>query len=297
MAVEFVANYTSAGVDPMQFAAAAEVAGYDGVSCSDHFFRRSAYPHLWVTLASMACATRRVFLSPSFANNLFRSPVEFVQASLSMQQLSKGRFEAGLGAGWLAVEATGAGLDYPDAPTRARRYREAILVVRELLATGQCHFEGEHYRIDVPVIGPACDVAPPLVASLGGAWTIRHIAPLVDRVELKFGRTTRNGDLDMAALSEATTDELAAMVAQVREVAPEVPIGVFAMVAVGDRDEVGALHRQLGDNLYGGFVGERAKVLDSLRSLEALGIQRVQVSEFVKGSILRLAPSGFPAGD
>jgi len=91
--------------------------------------------------------------------------------------------------------------------------------------------------------------------------------------------------------------QLAAMVAQVREVAPEVPIGVFAMVAVGDRDEVGALHRQLGDNLYGGFVGERAKVLDSLRSLEALGIQRVQVSEFVKGSILRLAPSGFPAGD
>lgn len=47
--VEFVANYASVGADPMAFAAQAEAQGFDGVSCSDHMFRRTAYPHLWVT--------------------------------------------------------------------------------------------------------------------------------------------------------------------------------------------------------------------------------------------------------
>jgi alkanesulfonate monooxygenase SsuD/methylene tetrahydromethanopterin reductase-like flavin-dependent oxidoreductase (luciferase family) len=288
--IQLVANYTSVGVDPMAFAVAAEAAGYDGVSCSDHFFRRTAYPHIWVTLASMACATKNVFLSSSFANNLFRSPVEFAQASLSMQQLSGGRFEAGLGAGWLAPEVTGSGLEYPDPPARARRYRESVLIVRELLATGKCTFDGDHYHVDVPVIGPACDTPPPLVASLGGPWTIRHIAPLVDRVELKFGRTTRAGDLDMAALTTITRDELRAMVAEVRDVAPDVPIGVFAMIAAGQSAEVDAVRQLLGDSFYGGFAGPPEQVLDNLQELESLGIQRVQLSELVKGSVLRLQP-------
>lgn len=99
--VDLVANYTSWTIDPRSFAREAEQAGFAGVSCSDHFFRTSAYPHMWVTLAAMAAATERVFLTSSFANNLFRSPVEFAQASLTMQALSDGRFEAGLGAGWL----------------------------------------------------------------------------------------------------------------------------------------------------------------------------------------------------
>ena len=294
MSVDIVANYTSLGADPMGFAREVEAQGFAGVSCADHVFRTAAYPHVWVTLAAMACATERVTISPSFANNLLRSPVEFVQAGLTLQALSGGRYEAGLGAGWLAAEVTGSGLPYPPPAERARRYREAVLIARALLRAGHCRFQGEFYDIDVPVIGPMPSDAGlppvPLVASLGGPWTIRHIAPLVDRVEIKFGRTTRDGALSMEALASVTRDELAASVAAVREVAPDVPIGVFTMIAVGTDAEVAPLRTRVGDQLYGSFIGSREQVLDSLRSLAEFGIDRVQVSELLKGSIVKLGP-------
>ena len=286
--MELIANYTSASVDPREFAAAAEAAGFDGVGMSDHVYRTAAYPHVWVAASAMAQATRRAIVTTSFANNLFRSPVEFAQASLTMQWLSGGRFEAGLGAGWLEAEVRAMGLDYPAPRDRARRYREAILIVRELFASGRCTFTGEHYAVDVPTIGPAGVPAPPLVASLGGPWTIAHVAPLVDRVELKFGQSTRGGDLDTGALAGADRAALARMVDQVREVAPEVPVGVFTMIAVGDPQQTDPIRAQLGGGLYADFVGSAAQVLDALRSLESLGIGRVQVTERLAGSIGRL---------
>jgi alkanesulfonate monooxygenase SsuD/methylene tetrahydromethanopterin reductase-like flavin-dependent oxidoreductase (luciferase family) len=288
MGIDIIANYTSWTMDPRDFARQAEEQGFAGVSCSDHFFRTSSYPHLWVTLASMAAATERVFLMSSFANNLFRSPVEFVQASLTMQAVSGGRFEAGLGAGWLEKEIHGSGLVYPDAPGRARRFKEAIEICRDLLANGTCRFSGEFYDIDVPTIGPFIGELPPLVASLGGPWTIRNIAPLVDRVELKFGESTRGGDLDMSVLAKATRADLAAKVASVRKVAPDVSIGVFAMIGVGTDAELAPLRDQLIGGVYEDYVGSPAQVRDALESLTELGIDRVQVTERLKGSTMRL---------
>ena len=88
----------------------------------------------------------------------------------------------------------------------------------------------------------------------------------MDRVELKFGRTTRGGALDMAAMATVTRDELAGMVDEVRTVRDDVEIGLFLLIAVGDNPEVEATAEALGDNLCGGFAGEPAKVLDNLRS-------------------------------
>ncbi len=300
MTVEIVANITSWHIDPREFAREAERQGFTGVSCSDHFFRTSAYPHVFVTMAAMAAVTERVFVTSSFANNLFRSPVEFAQASLTMQAISDGRFEAGLGAGWLEPEVHAAGLAYPDARTRARMYHEAIQIVGELFRTRRCRFTGEFYDVDIPLIGPvigpvgAADIGsvvptpPPLVASLGGPWTIRHIAPLVDRVELKFGRSTRGGDLDVGVLAECTRDDLRAAVAAVRAVNPTVPIGTFTMIAVGPDADVRGIRERYGDGLYAAFAGSPAQVREAIASLGELGIDRVQVTESLPGSILRL---------
>jgi alkanesulfonate monooxygenase SsuD/methylene tetrahydromethanopterin reductase-like flavin-dependent oxidoreductase (luciferase family) len=292
MTVELVALYTSATVDPREFARSAEAAGFAGVGCSDHLFRTSAYPHVWVALSAMAQVTERVVLTSSFANNLFRSPVEFAQASLTMQWLSGGRFEAGLGAGWLEPEVRAMGFDYPPPSVRARRYREAMQVVRQLFDTGRCTFAGEHYTVDMPVIGPVHAPRPPLVASVGGSWTIEHVAPLADRVELVFGGSTRGGDLDMSVLAHCTRAELARMVDGVRSVAPDVRIGLMAMIAVGDERDVAPLREPLGDGLYAGFVGERDHVLANLHALADLGISREQLYERAKGSIERLGEVG-----
>ncbi len=282
--MEIFANLTSAAYDPQEFAAMAESAGYDGVTCSDHYWLRETFPHLWVSLAAMACATKRVTLAPSFANNLFRSPFEFAQASVAMQRLSGGRYEAGLGAGWTEKEMLATGQEFPDGPTRARRYREALLIVKELFATGQCQFSGDHYQMDVPQLDGMTALPIPLVASVGGPWTIRHITPLVDRVELKFGRTTRGGQLDFAALASVTRAELAVMVNDARTANPDVRVGVFVLIGVGETPDVLATREMLGSNLCGEFFGEPSRVQDNLLSLGELGIERVQVTALTKQS-------------
>jgi alkanesulfonate monooxygenase SsuD/methylene tetrahydromethanopterin reductase-like flavin-dependent oxidoreductase (luciferase family) len=287
--MELFANLTSNRYEPGVFAADAEAGGFDGVTCSDHYWLREVFPHLWVSLAAMACATERVTIAPSFANNLFRSPFEFAQASMAMARLAKGRYEAGLGAGWTEQELLATGQSFPDGRTRARMYREALLIVRELFTTGACTFRGEHYAMDVPKLASVPSHPIPLVASVGGPWTVRNITPIVDRVELKFGRTTRAGALDTAALASVTVDELQGLVNGVRNVRADIPIGLFLLIAVGDDAAVAPIRDLLGDNLCGQFVGSPTKVVQSLLSLETLGISRIQVTEFLPGSIANLS--------
>ena len=78
------------------------------------------------------------------------------------------------------------------------------------------------------------------------------------------------------------------MIERVRAVAPDVPIGMFAMIAVGGDDETARIGESLDGGLYADFVGEPSRVLGNLRSLAGLGISRVQLTERLKGSIERL---------
>lgn len=289
--MKFFPNMTDASVEPITWATDREAEGWPGVRVSDHLWITKPFPHLWVTLAQMAMCTSTLELGSSFANNLFRSPVEFVQASLSMQRASGGRFEAGLGAGWTEEEMIRTGRSYPDGPTRAGMYFEAATIVKELFANGTCSFHGEHYDVDVPMIGPACPAPPLLAVSVGGPRTIREVAPLADIVELKAnGAATRGGKLDLAAVGSVSRDDLRRLVERVRAVNDHAPLGLFAMVAAGHSDAIRARKEALGDGLFGGFTGDPSSVADSLLSLEDLGITRVQLTEFVPGTILQLAP-------
>lgn len=290
--MEYVANLLNCDVDPAAWARRREDEGWEVLGCADHLFSpRRAYPHLWVTLATMAAATRRARLTSSFANNLFRTPVEFAQASLQMQAVSGGRFEAGLGAGWDAVETVGAGLEYPAAGGRAGRYAEAIQIVRQLFDGGACEFRGEYYDISIPTLGPRTGSPPPLVASLGGPRTIREIAPLVDRVELKLvGAATKGGTLDVAALGTVPRAHLDELVAKVRRVNPTVPLGVFVICSVGTDERTRAMEELLGDSFMGGFFGAPQKAAAALAALEDAGVERVQVSPFSDATFELLAP-------
>ena len=296
--MEYIANFMSVDQDPAAWAGQREAEGWHVLGCADHIWSgRRAYPHVWVTLATMAAATSRPLLTSSFSNNLFRSPVEFAQAALQMQAVSGGRFEAGLGAGWSRDEAVGAGLDYPLPGVRAGRYIEAVQIVRALFIDGSCRFSGAHYGVDVPMLGPRPTTGPPpLVASLGGDRTIRSIAPLVDRVELKLiSSATRDGALDIAALANVPRSHLDDLVAKVRAVNPTVPLGVFILCGAGDDPTTTAVSAALGDSFLGSFFGDPAKVADSVRSLAAHGITRVQLSPFTDAAFPLLAKELLPA--
>jgi alkanesulfonate monooxygenase SsuD/methylene tetrahydromethanopterin reductase-like flavin-dependent oxidoreductase (luciferase family) len=289
--LQFVPNYVDIGIEPTAWARAREAEGWFGVAVADHLWHgQRAYPHVWVSLGAMAAVTSQVVLTSSFANNLLRSPVEFAQASLTMQQVSGGRFEAGLGAGWARAEIEQIGHRYPKPPERISRYIEAITIAGELLRTRHCTFHGEYYGVDVDILGP--DVTPPpLVASLGGPRSIREVAPLVDRVELKVSSpATRSGDLDYVAYAAIDASHLQSLVEQVRMVRPDVPLGTFLQVGVGNDPRLRELTDKFGDSWMGHFIGEPSKVADALRNIESFGIERVQLTPYSADTFELLAP-------
>jgi alkanesulfonate monooxygenase SsuD/methylene tetrahydromethanopterin reductase-like flavin-dependent oxidoreductase (luciferase family) len=291
MTLECAPNLVDGSVDASHWARDREAEGWPVLAAADHLWDLTrAYAHWAVTLTQFAMATTRPLITSSFANNLLRSPVEFAQAALTLQRASHGRFEAGLGAGWAEAEIVGIGLDYPSPGGRAGRYREAMHIVRTLFDTGSCRFEGEYYRVDVPATVPDT-TAPPLVASVGGPRTIREVVPMVDRVELKVSSpATRGGQLDIARLATIDRDHLRNLVTQVKAVRDDIPIGVFLLAGCGDHPRVHAMREVLGDSFMGGLVGEPERVADTIRSLEAEGIERVQITPFTPETMPLLAP-------
>jgi len=281
--------------DPGSWATKMEAQGWDGICASDHLLLgASQYPHVFVTAGCMAAVTSRIKITSSFCNNLFRSPVEFAQGALSLQCVSHGRFEAGLGAGWAADEMHAIGLEYPAPSVRVSRYVEALEIASALLKTGQCDFQGEYYDVAIrgdDVLGPRPASPPPLIASAGGPRSIRETAPLVDRIEIKASaRATRGGSLDLETMATVTEDEVKGNVERVRKVNDHIPIGIFILIGVGDNEIVKALKAGFGNGYLGSFIGDGQDVARALSELEALGISRVQLTEMVPGSIEALAP-------
>lgn len=290
--MECFPNYNTAlDQDPGDWARAREAEGYAGVVASDHFWvGDKPFPHVWVTLTRIACATSTLKFASSFCNNLFRSPVEFAQASLALHQLAPGRFEAGLGAGWAEPEIAGIGWDYPPPKHRAGRFLEALQIVRELFDRGHCRYQGEYHRIDVPVLGPFDGSAPLLVASAGGPRTRRESLPFIDRIEVFKGNFIRGGNIDFVELAAIGDAEVEDLVGEVKARRADLPIGYFALMAAGEGPAIEALEAQLGQGFASGLVGHPEKVAATIARMESWGISRVQLTELLPGSYTALAP-------
>lgn len=294
--MEYFLNLPTARFDdPDTWATEAESQGWHGICASDHFWVGHAYPHVFVTATRMAAATSKVLLTTSFCNNLFRSPVEFAQAALALQQAADGRFEAGLGAGWLEDEMTASGMAYPDGPERISRYIEAMQIAKSLLATGQCVFDGEHYQINIEgsyAIGPLSDTPPPLVGSVGGPRGIREVTPIADRIEIKASaRGTRGGSMNIPVMATVTFDEVKQNIDLIKNVAPDVPIGIFILTSAGEDPMAQNFKDMFGDGFLGNFHGHPEDVAAALTGLADMGIDRVQLTEMLAGTQEALAPA------
>jgi len=297
--MDLFANFVRGDISAGPWAREREAEGWTGVSCADHVWLeaddpRRGNPHVFTTLATMAAATDRVLVAPAVANNLLRSPVEFVHAMLTLQSDSGGRAEAALGAGWFKKEVNGIGWSYPDTSSRAGRFREAMQISRQLLDEGECEFDGRHYQISVPKLSPRPSTRPPLVAAVGGAWTIRNVAPIADKVELTPGSAQTESGMDWDRLSSLTEVDVKERIAYVREFCGDIPLSIAVFVAVGDHPLVDSLERRLGESFHSRFVGSAPAVADSILQLRELGFSRVTVTEAVNDTIHHLAESLFP---
>jgi alkanesulfonate monooxygenase SsuD/methylene tetrahydromethanopterin reductase-like flavin-dependent oxidoreductase (luciferase family) len=290
--MEFMVALMPGETDRLGWLRQREDEGWFGVSLGDHVAPNGrSFPHLWVTLTELAMASSSLRIASLFANNLYRSPVEFAHAALTLQAVSGGRFEAGLGAGWAAKDSDASGQPFPGPAERARRYQEGATIASAVLHDGRCSFHGEFYDIELDDI--ALDVAspPPLVVGVGGPWVTDHVAPLADRVEVvPFAHVFRSGEVDMAAWSTGSTDDVRRAVDRARRANPDAPIGLGVFVAVGNGERVARAVQLFGDGSSKGLAGDARLVAETLLGYRELGVSRCTICELVPQSVEQLAP-------
>jgi alkanesulfonate monooxygenase SsuD/methylene tetrahydromethanopterin reductase-like flavin-dependent oxidoreductase (luciferase family) len=141
----------------VQLAELADRVGLDLVSFQDHPYQ-ARFLDTWTLLSYLAARTSRVKLAPNVLNLPLRQPAVLARAAASLDLLSGGRVELGLGAGafWDAIEAMGGGRLTPGQSVEA--LEEAIEVMRALWDVeqrGGARYEGSHYRLAGAKRGPA----------------------------------------------------------------------------------------------------------------------------------------------
>lgn len=152
---------------PIELAQAAEAAGVDLVVVQDHPYQRRFFD-VWALLATILARTTRLRVAPGVANLPLRPPFVLAKTAASLDLLSGGRVELGLGAGgfWEAIEAAGGPRRSPGEARRA--LAEAISVIRAVWDTSQrsIRIDGDTYRVRGAHPGPA--PAHPMEIWVGG---------------------------------------------------------------------------------------------------------------------------------
>src|SRR5438874_847477 len=150
--------------DQLRMARCAEDGGFDGFFRADHYLSfTDAYgdpgapgpTDAWLTLAALARETSRIRLGTLVSSATFRPPGPLAIAVAQVDQMSDGRVELGLGAGWYEREHRAYGIGFPPVGTRFDRLAEQLEIITGLWATRDDErytFHGDHYEL----VGDAC---------------------------------------------------------------------------------------------------------------------------------------------
>jgi F420-dependent oxidoreductase-like protein len=170
----------------------AEASGFDSIWVSDHFFLDwSKYGgpstiqgslECWTTMAALASLTKKVRIGSLVLCNDFRNPALLAKMAASLDLLSDGRLDLGLGAGWYEPEYRAAGYELDSAKTRIARLSEATEIITRLLSGEELVFKGEHYTVDGAVLrpGPVQQPRPPVWIGGKGDRTLKTVAQHAD---------------------------------------------------------------------------------------------------------------------
>jgi probable F420-dependent oxidoreductase len=227
-----------------ELARKAEDLGYSTLTCADHLDDQFAPVP---ALAAAAMATSTIRLGTLVLANDYRHPVVAAKEAATLDVLSDGRLELGVGAGWMTTDYETSGIPLDPPGTRLERLAEGLAVMRGLFADGPFSFEGEHYRIDglegfpTPVQRPG----PPIVLGGGGPRMLRLAAREADIVGINVNLAV--GVIDERAGADATEEATQAKIDLVRDAAGdrfdeiELQVRVHIVAVTDDRDTMAEL--------------------------------------------------------
>jgi alkanesulfonate monooxygenase SsuD/methylene tetrahydromethanopterin reductase-like flavin-dependent oxidoreductase (luciferase family) len=138
---------------------ACENVGFHTVWVTDHLLPidvspQKSYFECWTTLSALAEATTTVRIGTMVLCNLYRYPPILAKMASTLDVISRGRLEFGLGAGWFKPEADAFGVPFPKAPVRIAMLNEALEVIEKMWSQEKPVFKGEYYSIDRALCNP-----------------------------------------------------------------------------------------------------------------------------------------------
>ncbi|MFC4050143.1 TIGR03621 family F420-dependent LLM class oxidoreductase [Actinomadura syzygii] len=208
----------------------AEELGYDVLVLRDHFVAEPFGEQLapLVALASAASVTSTLRLGTMVLANDYRHPVVLAKEAATFDHLSGGRFELGVGAGWLRDEYEAAGMPFDAAGVRVGRLEESLRVLRSLLSGQKTTFTGDHYRVDGLTVFPAPERRPPLVVGAGRRRMLGIAGRHADTVGV-LPRARPDGTIS-DEITERLPETIARKVGWVREAAGDRDVELSMMV-------------------------------------------------------------------
>jgi F420-dependent oxidoreductase-like protein len=166
----------------------AEELGYDSLWWYDHFHNVPVPAHeavfeCWTTVAAISQRTSRIRLGQMVGCNGYRNPALLAKITSTVDVISGGRLDWGIGAGWYEHEFNGYGYGFPAAKDRIGQLREAVEIVKAMWSEPDVTYDGKHFQL----AGAQCDPKPlqqphpPVLIGGGGEQlTLRVVARLAD---------------------------------------------------------------------------------------------------------------------
>jgi len=279
--------------------------GYDTAWFYDHLYPPGLpdVPGLdgWTIVSALAVLTERIRLGQLVLCNGFRHPAVLAKMAISLDVISRGRLELGLGTGSYLQEFAEFGLPCPDIATRSAQLDEACEVIKQLCSQKRSDFEGEHYQLrNAPsALFPVQKPHPRIVIGGGGE---RRTLPLVARhadvwncPTYSLGELSRKLDAMRGACEAIARD-------------PESLVyGQQAVVVVVEREQdldpqLEIARRRFGGEAWGleagGFIGTAPQVVDQIHQKIELGFSQFALFFHDRGepeTIERFARDVIPA--
>lgn len=267
----------------LAMAVLAEDTGFTGFFRSDHYLTMSGFDGLpgptdtWMTLAAIATHTERIRLGSLVCSATFRLPGPLAVAVAQADQMSGGRVELGLGAGWFGDEHTAYGIPFPTTGNRFDALAEQLEIITGMWRTplgSQYSFEGESYSV---VASPALPKpvqpgGPPIIM---GGYGPRRTPALAARFATEFNMPFPTPDA-----FAAQRDRVRIACEAIGRDPDDLTLSVALVVCCGADDEqvelrAGAIGRASDELRSNGLAGTPAEVLDGVAQWREAGAERI----------------------
>src|SRR5712691_2413947 len=259
----------------------AETLGYNSIWLFDHFHTvptptQEVTFECWTSTAALARNTKRVRIGQMVTCNGYRNPALLAKMASTVDVLSHGRLDFGIGAGWYEQEFRAYGYDFPDGPTRLRQLRDAVQIILKMWTEDEAIFEGKYHQVHGAINQPKGVQKPHIPLLIGGGGekvTLKLVAQYGDACNI-------GGDVPTIQQKFAILKQHCETVGRDYE---SIHRTVTGFCSIGETDEQARakvpealLSRfRSGNRINSDLIGSPDTIRGGLAQLEAAGVQVV----------------------